>query len=345
MASFRHPKTVMKPLCIICDREELEQGLFGQIFYYLLQVLPYLQAAGIYPQWQLRSMHYGDPPDYLTIPGALDLSYSPPPGPYRYISLFELRRRHAHVLGNDWPALNRLWNAYFRIPHRVQASADKLFPRGRVLGIHYRGTDKQTTSWDSNPITQDEYLTVISDFLESRTDFDTIFAATDEFSFVEKLRSFAKLPVVSLGEVEFHLAAEHSTSRAEKTDRAVLDCVLLSRCACVLETSSALPSFAKLLNPSLEIYRSAASKLFGKLYTNTPYFPVAQIPVLPVHGGKAAEILRRTMQQDWTEATETAHFKQPFVASPRWQLNHRIFGIAEKLRVDHILARIFSGHY
>src|SRR6202022_4371104 len=99
----------------------------------------------------------------------------------------------------------------------------------------------------------------------------------------EKLRSFINLPVINLGEVEFHMAAEHTVTRAEKTDRAMLDCVLLSRCECLIETSSALPSFAKLLNPKLEIYRCAASKLFGKLYTNMPYFPVAHVPVLPVN--------------------------------------------------------------
>jgi len=223
--------------------------------------------------------------------------------------------------------------------------SDQLVPRGRILGIHYRGTDKQTTSWDSNPISQDEYLTIVADFLEARDDFEVIFAATDEFSFVEKLRGFSKLPVVSLGEVEFHLATEHSTSRAEKTDRALLDCVLLSRCACVLETSSALPSFAKLFNPSLEIYRSSASKLFGKLYTNMPYFPVAHIPVVPARGIKAAEILQRTIQQDWTEAEEAAAFRKPFVASPRWGFNHKVYSVAEQLQVDGLLARVLSGHY
>jgi len=335
----------MQSLCISCQREELDQGLFGQIFYHLFQVLPYLYANRIYPQWELRSMHYGDPPGYLTIPGALDLSYAPPSGPYRYISLYEMRRRHAHVLGNDWVALNQIWSSYFSIPPRVLAQADQLVPGGRVLGIHYRGTDKQTTSWDSNPISQDEYLTIVADFLEARDDFEVIFAATDEFSFVDKLRGFSKLPVVSLGEVEFHLATEHSTSRAEKTDRALLDCVLLSRCACVLETSSALPSFAKLFNPSLEIYRSSASKLFGKLYTNMPYFPVAHIPVVPARGVKAAQILQRTIQQDWTEAEEAAAFRKPFVASPRWGFNHKVYSVAEQLQVDGLLARVLSGHY
>jgi hypothetical protein len=335
----------MKPLCITCEKESLEQGLFGQIFYHALQILPYLLRNGIYPQWELRSMHYGDPPEHITIPGALDLAYLAPSGPYRYISIYEIRRRHAHVLGNNWAEISRMWNSYFKVPPRIANKAQEIFPSGRVLGIHYRGTDKQTTNWDSNPISKQQYLTLIQDFLRHRSDFNSIFAATDEFSFVEKLRSTIDLPVVALGEVEFHLATQIAGTRAEKTDRALLDCMLLSRCACVIETSSALPSFAKVFNPSLEIYRTAASKLFGKLYTKMPYFPVAYIPVLPVRSLESIDILRETMKNDWTEAPETSKFKERFSARPRWTLNHSVYSFAEKLGVDSAFARFLSGHY
>lgn len=334
----------MKNLCITSAPEELEQGLFGQAFYYICQVLPYLHEREIYPAWQLRTLHYGDAPDFLTIPGALDLAYEPPVGPYRTISLSELRRRHSHILGNDWAALNRMWNKYFRIPRRVLLQTDAIFPKGHVLGVHYRGTDKQTTTWDSNPISQNQYITLIQDFLEQRPEFDTIVAATDEHSFVANLRSCINLPVVALGEVEFHLSAEHTVTRAEKTDRAMLDCVLLSRCECLIETSSALPSFAKLLNPALEIYRCAASKLFGKLYTKMPYFPVAHIPVLPVERPESTGILLLTMKDDWIFAAETKKYQQSFIASPRWPLNHAVFGAAETLSLDRPLARLFSGY-
>lgn len=268
-----------KPLCIFCEADELDQGLFGQAFYYLMQLLPYLHAEGIYPQWAVRTKHYADPPNFLTIPGVLDLAYTPPPGPYRMLTLNEMRRRHAHVLGNDWHALKRLWDLYFRVPDRIIEASRNVLPAGKVLGVHYRGTDKQLNNWDSNPISKQEFLALLRELLEGRPEFTSIFAATDEFAFVRELERVTSLPVLSLGEVEFHMASQHSTTRAEKADRAMLDCVLLSLCSCVLETSSALPSFAKLLNPDLEIYRTAASKLFGKLYTEMPYFPVAQIPV------------------------------------------------------------------
>ncbi len=333
-----------KPLRIISDPEELEQGLFGQVFYHLLQVLPYLHERELFPCWHVRTKHYGDAPDYLTIPGVLDIAYTMPSGPFHTISLAELRRRHSHVLGNDWASLNRLWSAYFRIPGRVLDAATAIPLPKRALGVHFRGTDKQTATWDSNPISQEQYLALITEFLSTRSDFEAIFAATDEFSFVEKLRGAFALPVITMGEVDFHMSATHKTTRAEKADRAMLDCVLLSRCACVVETSSALPSFAKLFNPELEIYRCAASKLFGKYYTNMPYFPVAHIPILPVQSAASREILGNTMMDDWTGKPEVAQYRANFIASPRWPRNHRLFQAAEGLGVDKILGRLVTGY-
>ena len=224
-------------------------------------------------------------------------------------------------------------------PSRCGAAAS-ILPSGRVLGVHYRGTDKQTATWDTNPISQAQYLTLIRDFLEDRPDFEVIFAATDEFSFVEKLRSAIKLPVIALGKVDFHMATEQSRSRTENTDRAVLDCVLLSLCQCVIETSSALPSFAKLFNPDLEIYRCAASKVFSDM----PYFPVAHIPILPAKTPDSVEILRQTMEGDWTNDVRMKRFRKTFTAAPRWPVNNMVFDLASKVAATNLVARVMTGY-
>ncbi len=328
------------PLCICCDPEDLDQGLFGNVLTHPFQVLPYLYEQRIFPAWQLRSTHYGDPPDMLTIPGVIDLAYTPPSGPYRTVKLNEMRRRHGQVLGSDWPALARIWNAYFKIPQRILDAAEGMLPPGRVLGVHYRGTDKQINSWDSNPITVEEYTVLIRDFLSQNIPFDSLFVATDEPSFADRLRSAINLPVLDLGPAEFHMATEHSTTRREKSDRAMLDCVLLSRCQAVIQTSSALPSFTKLFNPALPVYRCAASKLFS----NMPYFPVAYIPVLPVTSSESAAILSRTMQSDWITQPSTERFHDLFVAAPRWPRNHTFFKLAERAGAADLAARFVSGY-
>jgi hypothetical protein len=318
-----------QPICIYSEPGHLKEGLFGQVFLFLFEILPYLHSKSIFPAWEIRSALYGVPPDYLTVPGVLDLAYELPSGPYKRVSMNELRERHCWVLGNDWAAVSRIWNAYFKVPQRVVACADAVGPLDKAIGLHFRGTDKQTSSWDSNPISQDQYLTLAQEFLAGRPDIETIFAATDEFTFVEKLRKVTTLPIINLGEVSFHKGPENPDPH-ERADRALLDCVLLSRCAVALETSSALPSFAKILNPDLQLYRTAASKLF----VDIPYFPVAYVPKIPLTGGAAKGILEVTMKDDWTDAKRAGRFKKQFGFYPRnriknlaWELTETFTGL------------------
>ena len=320
-------------LCVVANPEHNKEGLFGYVFYHVFQILPYLLERGIYPAWEIGALHYGNAPDYITIPGAVDVAYTVSGGPYKRVQLRELHRRHAQVLGSDWAELSRIWHCFFRIPLRIEEQADRVFPAGRVLGLHYRGTDKLTNKSDSNPISQDQFLTLVKEFIATHAPFDAIFAGTDEISFVEKLRATIPLPVVNLGEVEFHLAEIKKISAQEKTDRAMLDCVLLSRCECLIETSSALPSFAKVLRPEVEVYRTAASKLFCDM----PYFPVAFIPVLPIESPEGKAILRSTMASDWTAQEGMERMKEVFAFRTRRPLHHALFSAAERLGLSDLI--------
>ncbi len=320
-------------MCVFCQATDIIEGLFGQVFYHTFQLLPYFYKRRIFPAWEIRSALYGEPPDFITIPGALDLAYTPPEGHYRRVHLKELRRRHVQILGNDWEELSRLWHEYFRVPIRIQQQADQIFPEGRILGLHFRGNDKYTSA-DTTPIQQEDFLTLVREFIASSRPFDAIFAATDEFSFVEKLRAAVPLPVVNLGAVDFHKGAVQTAAPKQRTDRAVLDCVLLSRCICVIQTCSALPSFSKILNPGIEIYRTAASRLFT---LNMPYFPVAYIPVLPVSRPKSRAILDATMVGDWTFEPAARRFKKKFAYRTYRPLHHTLFTIAEKLGASDLI--------
>ncbi len=329
------------PFCITCEPGDLDQGLFGQVLPNVLQILPYLHQNGLYPAWKVRSLHYADSPQFITLPGVFDVAYEAPRGVLKEISLNELRRRHSQVLGSDWRELSRIWTSYFSVPQRtIDRLAEYPSEGQRLLGVHYRGTDKQTASWDSNPISQEQYLILLQDFLSQQPGFDRVIAATDEHGFVDKLQAAVKIPVTYLGAVDFHLAASRSGTRAEKADRALLDCLLLSKCSVVIETSSALPSFAKLFSPDIQIYRCAASRVFS----NMPYFPVAFIPVLPVTTELAKDILSKTMLHDWTTDGRMQRFKHGFTFVPRWPRNHAWFSAAERLGLDQVLARWMQGY-
>jgi hypothetical protein len=236
-----------RPWSITTSPDELRQGLFGQIVLWVFELLPYLHARGIFPLWDIKSRLYGTEPDYTVIPGVFDLAYSPSEGPCAEVRLATLRDAHASVLGGgDWDYLTGLWHSYFRIPGRTQSAATQIALPPNTLGIHYRGNDKNRKSWDTNPVSPDDFLTLAANFLGTHPDVTTIFVATDEFSFVAKARrALSPLPIINLGEVGFHKASQNI---AHKGDRALLDCVVLSRCTYVLKCSSALSGFAKVLN-------------------------------------------------------------------------------------------------
>ncbi len=131
--------------------------------------------------------------------------------------------------------------------------------------------------------------------------------------------------MLNLGEISFHKIDD--TDPASRADRAILDCVLISRCRAGLETSSALPSFAKIFNPGLELYRASASKLFVEI----PYFPVAYVPPLPATTAAGKAILERTMQGDWSGDWRGWRFRKPFATRARTPLRSAYHAVRERI--------------
>ncbi len=298
---------------LVTSRTQFEEGLFGQVLLQVFEVLPHLARRQFRPHWHICSMHYGRPADGLTIPGVVDIAYAPRGEPGGDVDLMDVRERHCAVLGSNWTALNALWTRYFRVPGRITAAADALGPFDGVLGIHYRGNDKNTADWDTNPVSHDDYLAIVADFAASRPDLTRLFVASDDGSFAGAASARLGREVINLGDPGFHKDAAPLGDAEARADAAMLDCVLLSRCVAVLQTSSGLSSFAKVLRPELEIYRCAASKM----YTDIPYFPVAYIPKYQSADREVQAVVDRLMRDDWTGDPRAAPFLQPFTSRPR----------------------------
>lgn len=299
--------------CIVTMPGDISQGLFGGIFLFVFEILPYLQARKIHPGWSITSSLYGNEPNFEVIPGVLDLAYEAPQQAEANISLLDLKRERPFALGNDWQKLNQLWSEYFSVPDRVEQVVQTLGDLGQTLGIHYRGTDKNTTPWDSNPVSFDDFTLIIKDMLQRKPSLSQVFIATDEAAFVTHLRSNLDIPIAGLGAGRHHLAHKTEEERRLEADRALVDCIALSRCAAVLNTSSALSAFSKVLNPDLEIYRCAASKMF----TDIPYFPIAYIPRYTSDNAMVAEVLCRTMVGDWLSWPGAWRFQSTFAFKSR----------------------------
>ena len=285
---------------IVTQPEQLQEGLFGQVFLYLFELLPYLDQHCLQPDWAVCSKLYGVPEDYVVIPGLIETNYEIPVGDYREVNLKELRHGNLVAMGNDWDYCAALWAKYFRWPDRVCRQTEEYPSLNRALGLHYRGTDKNRFQLDTNCVSHDDFLRLVRDFVEVHPDIDTIFVATDEDAFTERVRAQHRhLPVISSGVVRHHKdgAVENNFS---KGDHALLDCLLLSRCKYLVKCQSALSGFAKILNPKLEAYRVAANKLAWWTW-GIPYFPDAYIPKLTSRDPECQKILARLFLGDWTE--------------------------------------------
>ena len=297
---------------IVCPPGEFNEGLFGQILLYVFEVLPYLDKRKIFPNWRIASHLYADGPDFMVIPGIFDLAYAPTEGRPKTLSLAAVRATQTSVLGGDWAAVHALWHAYFRVPARIEVAADAAGLGEHTLGLHYRGQHKNALAWDTNPVSPDEFLTLAQSLLQDRPDIDSMFVATDEYAFVEATqRALPRLRLVNLGPVGFHKATHAAQGKA---DRALLDCVLLSRCAHVIKCSSALSGFGKVLRPDLSICRVAACKPFAEV----PYFSDAYIAPMRSSRADVSAMLDKLLKDDWLEQPEMrARFGEPFAARPR----------------------------
>ena len=300
----------------------LTEGIFGQIVLGVFEVLPKLYQNRIFPDWKITSSVYGIEPDFSVIPGIFELSYEiENTQTKKDIDLRDLRLHFVSVLGNQWAALNKIWNAYFCIPSRILKRADSFGDMNRALGLHYRGTDKNKDLRQTNPVSHNDFLCLINDFIDNHRDIETIFIASDECAIKQAIKeNYKDKRVIETGEVKFWKSLEETDTYA-KGDHAVLDCLLLSKCKYLIKNQSALSGFAKILNPKLEAYRIAASKIF----VDIPYFPDAYIPPLTSKDPKCNVILKGLLKEDWTQNQKAfKKFGKPFFTMERSSLKWKI---------------------
>ena len=227
--------------------------------------------------------------------------------------------------------------------------ADEFPSLDGALGLHYRGTDKNQSQVETNTVTLEDFLALAEDFIVTHPDIKTLYVATDEKNFLERIH--AQHP--SLRIIDSGAASHHKDGGIEnnfqKGDHALLDCLLLSRCRYLVKCQSALSGFAKILNPQLEAYRVVANKLAW--WTNgIPYFPDAYLPGLTSKNPDCQRILDRLMVGDWTEDRGAMkRYGRPFTYKkrkkytvqmpPRWsvdglhrRIEKRLDALARKLR-------------
>jgi len=157
----------------------------------------------------------------------------------------------------------------------VESFVDEHFGHKAVLGIHYRGTDKKSEA----PSVPWEYVAkTIANYLEANPQVGTLFVASDDGDFIEWIRSrFDQIDVVVHQDQEksrdgraIHIRPDFGDNYI-KGKEALVNCLLLSKCAALIRTASFLSAWSSVFNPELPVV------MLNRPFDDKCWFPDAVI--------------------------------------------------------------------
>jgi Nodulation protein Z (NodZ) len=146
---------------------------------------------------------------------------------------------------------------------------------GPVVGVHLRGTDKIS---EAPRVSWNHCLRVLEIYLREHQTIAGVFAASDEQAFIDFIKSSVKdVPVYS--REDHYRSADgrpvHTSMREsggyEKGEDALVNALLLAKCATLIRTTSLLSAWASLFNPKLKVI------LLNKPYRNKLWYPENEI--------------------------------------------------------------------
>lgn len=280
----------------------LTEGLFGEALTWILEILPYIESAGLKPQWEIRSRNYGAPPAFNIFPDIVRTTYAPDPDSLQIVAFEKLKSENGFQFRGDFASASRFWHAYMRFPDDLYESLDRFLDDrdldSPIVGVHYRGTDKNTDFAQTNPMSRDQFLYVLEDFLTNFYVARTVFIASDDSNFVDEVQAFARGRWEILHHPQLRSKSNQPVFNQHREDQnlevarsAVLDCLTLSRCQKVLTTMSSLSAFAKVLNPEVEVFRASCCK--------PDWFPVAYTKRYRGTDKKVRAMLSSLQAGDW----------------------------------------------
>jgi hypothetical protein len=183
--------------------------------------------------------------------------------PARFVTIssiieLDLGKDYDHILTID--LANYLITKYLVVREEVLTEVGAFcrqhFGDDRVVGVHYRGTDKVR---ESPCVPYDKVRRNIDHYLELFPHTDRIFVATDDARFLDYLQNASLSRPIVCREDSFRSRDGSSIHESPDTDKyainrdAIVNCLILSRCEALLKTASILSAWSKLFNPRLPI--------------------------------------------------------------------------------------------
>ena len=159
-----------------------------------LEILAYCDENGLIPQFKFSYPTSRNSDDYfgtfLEIKRTVDKGKRP-----MFVQISSITELN---LGKDYDRelsihlANVLINKYLIIKHDVLSEVEdfcsKYFGNGKVLGVHYRGTDKVE---ESSALSYDRMTRNITHYLTLHPDTKGVFIASDDMNYIEHMRTAA----------------------------------------------------------------------------------------------------------------------------------------------------------
>jgi hypothetical protein len=239
-----------------------------------LEIMAYCDENGLIPQFKFSYPNSAKSEDYF---GRFFRIKDMKDKPSRFVKISSITELS---LGKDYNEMlnielaTHLINKYLIVNEDVKREVRnfcfKHFGNRRVLGVHYRGTDKAR---ESAIAPYDRVRRNIEHYLKLYPETDCVFIAADDMNFIENIeKSSINRPIIyrndsfrSRDGSSIHESVH--TNKYEINKDAIVNCLILSRCNALVKTASILSGWSILFNPQLPVV------LINKPYDEYLWFP------------------------------------------------------------------------
>lgn len=289
---------------IYSKKEDLTEGMFGQGLIWLLEILNHLELKHKISDkskiaFNVNSLPYNNIIPRFIVPKKTYQAYELDDAVKINIKDYKFSNEIDFEFNPmSYFIAHKIWNKYFEFSKDVTDEIP-IFDGLKTLGIHYRGTDKNTDLSQANSITHDEVFVIIEDFLKNHDNIVNIYCCSDEQKFIDNIKNrFNKYNIIEYNQLRSHEGTSaffresnnvDKTVQNEMTIAAIVDMLALSRCHTVLKTSSALSAFSKIMNNQLNLYAISAMK--------QRWFPTGVVLGYHSTSREVNNILNRTMYE------------------------------------------------
>lgn len=298
----------LKDVLIKSNKEDFREGIFGQFLTWLLEILNHMVTSNTIDDettlyFDIHTLEYDNIIPLILLPHK---NYSLPAADIHTIDVSSYKTDNAcefPFCEESFYRANHIFNKFFDFSDSIKRNIPSIDPSTSV-GIHFRGSDKNFDIDQANPISDEEFIVIIQDFLHKNSNIKCIYCCSDEQLFINKMLDrfgssydilqYQQKRANNIDRFGFFRCAKSlpKEQRDKMTIAAFIDMVSLSRCGVIIKTSSALSSFSKIINPETKVYTVSAMKC--------RWFPAAAVLPYQSDDNKVKRILNRTMMNNQT---------------------------------------------